>query len=150
MNPIGVFEMFSPIHMAYLKRCHTKGLPVIPADLDTIEQNHPAAAQDPLFFEYRGRAAAGLLRRRPGRRAATFGSYARLWFAKMEIDDEVKAIWARRRAGTETLQHNSAPPGLMAADRIAWDYSFYCSGTTLRARISKERHNIVNVFGLEL
>jgi hypothetical protein len=37
----------------------------------------------------------------------------------------------------------------MAADRIAWDYSFHCTGETLRARISKERHNIMNVFGLE-
>ena len=120
-----------------------------PADLHSIERNHPAAAQDPLFIEYRRRAAAGLLRRRTGRRAATFGTYARLWFAKMEIDDEVKAIWAGRRAGTETRQYNAASPGLMAAERIAWEYSLYCSGATLRARISKERHTIMKVFGLE-
>lgn len=149
MDHIGVFEMFSPIHLAYLQRCDAKGLEVVPADLDSIEREHPAAVRDPLFIEYRGRAAAGLLRRRPGRKAATFGTYALLWFAKMEIADEVKAIWARRRAGTETRQYNAACPGLMAADRIASDYSFYCSGATLRARISQERHNIMKVFGLE-
>ena len=149
MEHISVFEMFSPIHLAYLERCDENGLEVVPADLDSIECEHPAAVQDPLFIDYRDREAAGLLRRRPGRRAATFGTYARLWFAKMEIEDEVKAMWARRRAGTETRRYNAASPGLMAADRIAWDYSFYCSGATLRARISKERHNIMNVFGLE-
>lgn len=148
MDHISVFEMFSPIHLAYLKRCAAEGREAVPADLDSIERSHPAAAQDPLFIDYRGRAAAGLLRRRPGRRAATFGTYALLCFAKMEIADEVKAIWARRRAGTETRQYNAAPPGLLAANQIAWDYSFYCSGATLRARISKERHNIMKVFGL--
>ena len=149
LDHVSLFEMFSPIHLAYLKRCHARGLEVFPADLDSIEREHAAAVQDPLFIEYRHRAAAGLLRRRPGRRAATFGTYILLWFAKMEIADEVKAIWTRRRAGTETRQYNAASPGLMAADRIAWDYSFHCSGATLRARISKERHNIMNVFGLE-
>jgi hypothetical protein len=149
MEHIGPFQMFSPIHLAYLKGRHADGLDVVPSDLDSVEREHPAAVQDSLFIEYRERAAAGLLRRRPGRKAPSFGTYARLWFAKMEIEDEVKAIWARRRAGTETRQYNAASPGLMAADRIAWDYSFYCSGATLRARISKERHNIMNIFGLE-
>ena len=149
MELIGPFEMFSPIHLACLRRRHEKQQDVPPADLDAIERSDPAAIHDPLFAEYRAREAAGLLRIRPGRKPATYGTYARLWFARMEIEDEVKAIRARRRAGTETLQYNAASPGLMAADRIAWDYTFYCTGATLRARISKERHNIMNVFGLE-
>ncbi|MBC8038613.1 MAG: hypothetical protein H7X89_15505 [Rhizobiales bacterium] len=139
MDHISVFEMFSPIHLAYLKRCHADGREVVSSDLDSIERHHPAAVQDPLFTEYRALAAAGLLRRRPGRKAPSFGTYARLWFAKGEIEDEVKAIWARRRSGLERRQYNSDPPGLIAASRIAWEYGFNCSGATLRARISKER-----------
>lgn len=139
MECIGPFEMFSPIHLAYLERCDANGLEVLPADLDSIERNHLAAAHDPLFREYRRRAAAGLLRRRPGRKPPSFGTYARLWFAKMEIEEEVKAIHSRRRAGTEKRQYNADPPGLQAANLIAWDYRFNCTGATLRARISKER-----------
>ena len=149
MDFVGPYQMFSPIHIAWLRRRHEKQQDVTPADLDSIERSHLAAVRDPLFAEYRARVAAGLHRGRRGRKPATVGTYARLWFARKEIEDEVKAIRARRRAGTETLQYNAASPGLMAADRIAWDYSFYCTGATLRARISKERHNIMNVFGLE-
>ena len=50
MDHISVFDMFSPIHVAYLKRCAAEGLEVVPADLDSIERNHPAAAQDPLLL----------------------------------------------------------------------------------------------------
>ena len=148
MKIIGPFEMFSPIHIAWLRRRHKNQEDVTPADLDLIERSDPAAVRDPLFAEYRARAAAGLLRGRRGRKPATFGTYARLWFARKEIEDEVKAIRTRRRAGIEWLQYNTDSPGVMAANRVAWDYSFYCTGKTLRARISKERKNIMNVFGL--
>ena len=139
MDHISVFDMFSPIHLAYLKRCAAEGLEVVSADLDSIERNHPAAAQDPLFIDYRGRAAAGLLRRQPGRKAASFGTYARLWFAKQEIGDWVKASRDRRRAGTETRLYNSDPPGLQAANFVAHEYYFHCTGRALLNRISKER-----------
>lgn len=139
MEHIGPYEMFSPIHLACLQRMHAGGLEVVPADLDSIERNHPAAVQDLLFVEYRGRAAAGLLRRRPGRKPASFGTYARLWFAKQEIEDWVRAIRARRRAGTETRLYNSDPPGLQAANFVAHEYYFHCTGRALLNRISKER-----------
>ena len=139
MEDIGPYEMFSPIHLACLQRMHAEGLEVVPADLDSIERNHPDATQDPLFIEYRRRAVADLLRRRPGRKAASFGTYARLWFAKQEIEDEVKAKRARRRAGTETRLYNADPPGLQAANFVAREFYFHCTGRALLNRISKER-----------
>ena len=139
MEHISPFQMFSPIHLACLQRMHAEEFEVVPADLDSIERNHPAAAQDPLFIDYRGRAAAGLLRRRPGRKAASFGTYARLWFAKQEIGDRVRASRARRRAGTETRLYNSDPPALQAANFVAHEYYFHCTGRALLNRISKER-----------
>lgn len=109
MGHIGPFDMFSPIHLAWLYRRHDGGLDVTAADLDSIEIHCADASGDPLFVEYRRRAAAGLLRRRPGRKPATFGTLARLWFAKREIEDEVDAIRARRRSGEESRQYNADP-----------------------------------------
>ena len=138
MELIGPFEMFSPIHLAWLYRRHDGGLEVTAADLDSIEIHCADATSDPLFIEYRRRAAAGLLRRRPGRKPATFGTLARLWFAEREIEDEVKAIHARRRSGESARQYNADPPGLQAANFVAHEFWFFCSGRTLLNRISKE------------
>lgn len=112
---------------------------VVPADLDSIEANQPAAIDHPLFAEYRVRAAAGLLRRRPGRKSMTEGCLARLSLAKMVIAEEVKKMRDRRRSGAEHRPRNGIPPCIQAANFVAHEYYFHCSGRALLNRISKER-----------
>lgn len=139
MEHENLFQLFTPIHLAYLYRQHDKGLEVVTADLDSIEAACPAANRDPLFAEYRALAAAGQLRRRPGRKPISIGVIARLWFAKQEIDDGVKAIRARRRAGKEYRPYNGDSPRVQAANYVAYNYYFFCTGRSLLNRISKER-----------
>ena len=139
MAPDNPFQLFSPIHLAFLHRQHEKGLQVVSADLDSIEATCPDAASDPLFVYYRALAAAGRLNRRPGRKPISWGMKARLWFAKQEIDDEVKAIRARRRAGEEIRPYNGIPPRVQAADFVAHNFYFFCTGRSLLNRISRER-----------
>ena len=139
MQHVNIYQLFSPIHLAYLYRMDSKGLQVVPSDLDSIEAACPDASSDPLFVHYRALAAAGGLRRKPGRKPISHGVKARLLFAKLEIDDEVKAILARRRAGVGVCSRYDDTPRVQAADYVAYNYYFHCTGRSLLNRISKER-----------
>ena len=132
-------QLFSPIHLAYLYRMDEKGFQVMPSDLDSIKASQPTAIDDLLFADYRARAAAGLLRRRPGRKPMTEGCLARLSLAKMVIKERVKAMSDRRRSGAEHRARNGIPPCIQAADFVAREFYFHCSGRALLNRISKER-----------
>lgn len=134
-----VFQLFSPVHLAWLYRCQSEGLEVTVTDLDSIEAAVPGAADDPLFAEFRALGKAGKLRRRSGRKPASIGTLARLWFAKREIEDEVRAILDRRRSGAERRSYNGIPPRVQAADYVAHEFYFHCTGRALLNRISKER-----------
>lgn len=110
-----VFQLFSPIHPAWLYRRCELNEDVVAADLDSIEANFAAAIHDPLFVDYRRRAEAGTLRRRPGRKPNSCAARLRLQYASFEIDDEMEAIW--RAAGWvlarvigPILSHVSKPP----------------------------------------
>jgi len=131
-------QLFSPIHLAYLYRMDEEGFQIMPSDLDSIEASQPMAIDDPLFADYRARATAGLLRRQAGRKPISHGAVARLWFAKQEINDEVRAILVRRRAGEEARPYNGDSPRVQAANLIAHEYYFHCTGRSLLNRISKE------------
>lgn len=139
MEVIGPYQMFSPIHIAWLRWRDKNQQEVVPADLDSIQAHQPAAIDDPLFADYRLRAAAGLLRRRPGRKPMTDGCLARLSLAKMLIKEEVKETRDRRRSGAEHRPRNGIPPCIQAADYVAEEFYFHCTGRALLNRISKER-----------
>ena len=139
MEHDNIYQLFSPIHLAYLYRMDEKNLQIVPSDLDSIETACPDACRDPLFGHYRALAAAGRLRRKPGRKPISHGVSAKLWVAKQEINDEVKAIRERRRAGLERRPYNGDSPRIQAANLVARDYGFHCTGRSLLNRISKER-----------
>ena len=139
MEHTNLFQLFSPIHLAFLYRQHEKRDQVVPADLNSIEASCPDAVKDPLFIEYRAMAAAGRLRRKPGRKPICIGRLVRLWLAKEEIDKEVKAIRARRRSGEECRPYNGDSPRVQAANFVAYNSYFHCTGRALLNRISKER-----------
>ncbi len=137
MDHVSVFDMFSPIHLAYLQRCAAKGLEVVPADLDSIERNHPAAAHDSLFVEYRRRAAAGLLRRRPGRKPLTTAKRLRLWAAQFAIEDETARIWELRRGGMAPRNRSDLPPCMQAAALVSREFGFNVTPEALHNRLSR-------------
>ncbi len=137
MKHVSVFEMFSPIHLAWLHRQDAKGLEVLPADLDSIEQNHPASAHEPLFIDYRRREAAGLLRRRPGRKPLTTAGWLRLWAARFAIEDETALIWDRRRAGIAGRSRGDLAPCLQAAELVSREFGFNVTPEALHNRLSR-------------
>ena len=139
MEIIGPFEMFSPRHIAYLRRRHDNLQDVTSADLDSIQTFCPAVIRDPLFIDYRRRADAGTLRRRPGRKPLTTTGWLRLWAARFAIEEEVSAIWQRRRAGTEPRQQSDMSPCLQAAEMVSREFRFNTTPEALHNRLSRGR-----------
>lgn len=138
MHCDNIYQLFTPIHPAWLYRQHAKKLDVTPTDLDSIESAFPAAAKDPLFIEYRHRANSGTLRRRPGRKPLTIPQLLRLWAARFAIEDEMEAIWAKRRSGASTRARGDVEPCYQAAEIVARRFRFPCTGEWLLKRLSKE------------
>ena len=134
MNHGSLYELFLPIHPAWLYRRKKYGQDVVPADLDSIEANYPEAIHDPLFNDYRRRASAGTLRRRPGRKPLSIATRVRLQHASFEIDYEMQAIWARRRSGERERTRSDLEPCFEAAGTVAGRMGF-SSGRSLYQRL---------------
>ena len=128
------YQLFSPIHPAWLYCRHEKKLDVTSADLDSIERNFPAAGHDPLFAHYRSLAAAKKLYRRRGRKPA---SRALGWLAYFAIEDEKARIWAERRSGMRERRRGDPSPVHEAAEVVARRMRFG-SGQSLLNRLSRE------------
>ena len=106
-------------------------------DLDSIEATFPGAAQDPLFVEYRARADAGTLRRRPGRKPITIPQLLRLWAVRFAIEDETRAIWDKRRSGEARRMRGDREPYYQAVEIIIERFKLYCAPETLVNRLSR-------------
>jgi hypothetical protein len=132
------YELFSPIHLAWLYRCRDKNLDVTAADLDSIEMHQPRAAEDPLFVNFRALANAGRLYRRRGRKPLSLAGRARLWAAHFAIEDEKARIWIERRAGLLARSYGEDSPVHQAADIVAQQFRLG-SGRSLLNRLSRER-----------
>lgn len=132
------YQLFSPIHLAWLHRQRQKGLDVTAADLDSIERNQPEAVDDPLFAECRALADAGKLYRRRGRKALTLAGRLRLWAAYFAIEEEKARIWHERRCGKRERQYAEDSPIHQAADLVAREFRMGC-GRSLINRLSRER-----------
>ena len=137
MEHIGVYEEWSAIHLAYLRRCDRDKLPVLVTDLDSIERNHADSVHDPLFIEYRRRAAAGLLRRRPGPKPLTMAGRLRLWAARFVIEDETSMIWEGRRAGVAPRDRSDMPPCLQAAELVSRRFGLNLTPEALLNKLSR-------------
>jgi hypothetical protein len=131
------YQLFSPIHRAWLYRCDEQKCDVTVADLDSIEASDPRATDDILFSDYRRRADAGKLYRRRGRKPMTNAEYLRLWHARFEIEVEVQAIYSRRRAGMEHRLRSDREPCYLAAETIARRLKMPITGQWLVKKISK-------------
>ena len=129
------YQLFTPIHPAWLYRRHDEKLDVTNADLDSIERHFPAAGTDPLFAHYRSLAAANKLYRRRGRKP---GSRGILWFAYFAIEDEKARIWDERRSGLRERRREDPSPIHEAAEIVARRMRFG-SGHSLLNRISRAR-----------
>jgi hypothetical protein len=138
MNASNPYELFSPIHPAWLYRGHAKKLDVTAADLKSIEKHYPQVADDPLFAEYRARAAAGKLYRRRGRKPKSSLDYLRLWQAHFSIEEEKKRIWTLRRSGVCRRKPYEQAPIHQAAELVARQMRFG-TGRALLNRLSLER-----------
>lgn len=136
MSATNPYQLFSPIHLAWLYRRREKGLDVTASDLDSIERHQPGAVDDPLFAECRALANAGKLYRRRGRKPAS-PENGLLWFARFWILDEMEAIRARRRAGLERRQRGDREPCYEAAEVVARRMRLPYSGEWLVRKISK-------------
>jgi hypothetical protein len=134
---IGPYQMFSPIHLAWLDRHDAKRLDITAADLDSIEHHQPDAVIDPLFAKCRALANAGKLRRRPGRKPGTTVDYLTLWYARFEILDEMTAIYERRRSGKARRCRSDREPCYQAAETVARRMRLPYGGPWLVKKISK-------------
>ena len=129
------YQLFSPIHPAWLYRRHGKKLDVTSADLDSIVRNFPAAENDPLLAHYRSLAAANKLYRRRGRKP---GGRGILWFAYFAIEEEKARIWDERRSGLRERRREDPSPVHEAAEIVARRMRL-ASGLSLLNRLSRER-----------
>ena len=135
---VGPHQMFIPIHLPWLYRRREQGLDVTAADLDSIEQHQPDAANDPLFAHCRALAAAGKLHRRRGRKPMTRGGRGMLWAAFFAIEEQKARIWAERRTGGRVRMRGEESPVHEAAELVARRFRFG-SGRSLLNRVSRER-----------
>lgn len=137
MKPITPFDLFTPIHLAWLYRHHDQKLDVTAEDLDSIEAAQPAAISDPLFIEYRSRAEAGKLYRRRGRKPLSVAGRLRLWVARFAINEEKERLWEERRAGVRVRNRSDESPIHEAANIVARRFRLG-SGRSLLNRLSRE------------
>lgn len=138
MEAVSPYELFSPIHVAWLHRRDRLGLEVMPAELDSIAANQADAVSDALFVEYLDRAAAGRLRRKRGRKSIWERGFGRLIWAGILVDDEVEAIWSDRRSGHRKRQRCDDSPIHEAAEKVARELR-YGSGRSLLNLLSRHR-----------
>lgn len=136
MEIITPYDMFSPIHLAWLYRRHEKGQDITAADLRSIAENQPEAVNDSLYRELSAKAAAGTLKRRRGRKPILESHLARLAFANVLIDEEVEAIWADRRSGRRARLRSDESPIHEAAETVARLLRF-SSGRSLLNHLSR-------------
>ncbi len=138
MEAVSPYQIFSPIHVAWLHHRDRLGLDVLPADLDSIAANQADAITDSLFVEYFARAAAGQLRRKRGRKPVREQGFGRLTWAGILLDDEVDAIWADRRSGNRKRLRSDESPIHEAAEMVARELR-YGSGRSLLNLLSRHR-----------
>lgn len=138
MEAVSPYQLFSPIHVAWLHRRDQLGLDVMPADLDSIAAHQADAITDPLFVDYLARAAAGQLRRKRGRKPIWERGFGRLIWADILVDDEVEAIWSDRRSGQRKRQRCDESPIHEAAEKVARELR-YGSGRSLLNLLSRHR-----------
>lgn len=138
MKLLTLYDMFSPIHVAWLHRRDGRGGDVTASDLDSIESHHPEAVSDPLFTSYRKRADAGQLHRKRGRKPIWTHGYGRLICAGVLLDDEVEAIWTARKSGRRVRQRTDESPIHEAAEKVARTLG-YGTGRSLLNLLSRHR-----------
>lgn len=129
------YQLFSPIHVAWLYRRVRDGLDVTSADLNSIEAAQPEAIRDALLKNRRKLADKGQLYRRRGRKPVP---RARLWAAWCAIQDEKDLIWAERQKGSRVRQRSDDSPIHEAAEKIARTYRFG-SGRSLLNLLARHR-----------
>lgn len=130
-------QLFTPIHPAWLYRCHEKQLDVTAADLDRIEANFPNAVADPLFSEYRRRVATGKPHRRRGRKPLSLAGRLRLWAAFFAVEEERARIWNERRTGKRLRKPFEETPIHQSAEIVARRFRLG-SGRSLLNRLWRE------------
>jgi hypothetical protein len=138
MQHVDPYQVFTPIHVAWLYRRDDKKLDVTAADLASISAAFPEAKNDELFNKYAAKAAEGALRRRPGRKPLTPLRFLRLWAAKFEIEDETQQIWKLRREGLRPRRPFEKAPVVQAAEIVARKFRFG-SGASLLNLLSRHR-----------
>jgi hypothetical protein len=131
------YQLFSPIHLAWLYRRREKKLDVTAADLDSIERNHPRAVDDPLFVKCRALADAGQLYRRRGRKPLSIAGRLRLWAARFAIEEETARIWEERRSGRRRRAYGEDSPIHQAAESVAREFRSG-AGRSLLNQLSRE------------
>lgn len=129
------YQLFSPIHLAWLYLRREKGLDITAADLDSIERHQPEAINDPLFSECRALANVGKLYRRRGRKPIS--GRGMLWYAYFAIEEEKQRIWDERRSGKRERQYAEDSPIHQAAEIVARELCFG-SGRSLLNRLARE------------
>lgn len=131
------FQLFSPIHLAWLYRRRAMKLDVTATDLDSIARHQPEAVNDPLFAECRALADAGKLYRRRGRKPLSVAGRLRLWAACFAIEEEKARIWEERMSGRRQRHYGDDSPIHQAAELVARRFRFG-AGRSLLNRLSRE------------
>lgn len=137
-EPKTPYEVFSPIHPAYLRYLLKNDRDVTAAHLDSIECHFPNAMMDPLFAEHRARSNAGKLYLKRGRKPQSINR-GMLWMIFFAIEEERERIWAERRNKSRTRLRGGASPGIEAAQTVADRLRLNCTGEALLNRLARER-----------
>lgn len=138
MKAVSPYQMFSPIHVAWLYQRREAGKDITAADIESIAANQADAVNDPLFRDLAAKAAAGRLQRRHGRKSIWDRGLGRLTWASLLIDDEVSSIWNERRSNRRIRQRTDESPIHEAAETVARELR-YGSGRSLLNLLSRHR-----------
>ena len=137
MHAENPYQLFSPIHLAWLYRRREKQLDVTAADLDSIERHQPEALDDSLFAHCRALADAGKLYRRRGRKPLSIVGRLRLWAACFEIEEAKARIWEERKSGGRRRAYGEDSPIHQAAELVARQFRSG-AGRSLLNQLSRE------------
>nr|WP_294848154.1 hypothetical protein [uncultured Sphingomonas sp.] len=124
MKAVSPYQMFSPIHVAWLYHRRETGKDITAADLASIAANQADAPDDPLFRDLAAKAAARNLQCRRGRKFIWDHGFGRLTWASLLIDDEVRSIWHERRSNRRIGQRTDESPIHEAAETVARELQY--------------------------
>ena len=133
------FYLFDPSSIGSLYRRDRAGEMVPMADLKRIFDNDPDLFRDPVLQKHFDAALSGHQPKKPlGRKPLSFSHEVRILGADGAVRERAAAIKAARKANGQR-ERTALAPVVEAANQIANEWRFNCSGLTLLNKISSQK-----------